>query len=290
MSAHQGALGAPSGTLGSLDGLPRIAPGDDESRVHLWCFFYRRFQEPKLWLAYEALMTPEERARCDSFVFERDRRMFVATRALVRTSLSAYSDVDPAEWRFRQGPHGRPFAVTPEVGRELHFNLANTLGLVVCAVSRAHPRIGVDAERTAMARAALESPGGVEHDTSPEEGADGYLSSLEAHALRSLAQPLRREALIRYWTLKESYAKATGLGLALRLNRFSFFQDAGSSIRIAFGEGSMTDDPARWRFALLSAEPEHVVAVSIDTLGAPLVLAASNVVPLRGCLAWPPRP
>ena len=42
------------------------------------------------------------------FVFERDRRSFLMTRALVRTILSRYATVAPADWRFIANVHGRP--------------------------------------------------------------------------------------------------------------------------------------------------------------------------------------
>ena len=67
--------------------------------VDLWCFFYGESEEPALIDSYFALMTEEERARHDRFYFERDRRLFLATRALVRGVLSQYASVPPAAWR-----------------------------------------------------------------------------------------------------------------------------------------------------------------------------------------------
>ena len=42
------------------------------------------------------------------FVFERDRRQFLITRALVRTMLSRYAEVAPRDWRFVTNQYGRP--------------------------------------------------------------------------------------------------------------------------------------------------------------------------------------
>jgi 4'-phosphopantetheinyl transferase len=240
--------------------------------VDLYCFFYEGIKDPALIAAYFALMTEEEHARHDRFYFERDRRLFLATRALVRTVLSLYAEVEPARWRFAEGERGKPYIAEPLPNPVLHFNLSNTRGLVVCAVSTAHGSLGVDAEF-------LDRPGetvGI---------ADHYFSPLEARALRARPPEHQRERFFCYWTLKESYIKARGLGLALPLEQFSFLLDSGSDIGIAF-DPRLRDDPARWRFALLRASAQHMVAVGVDTGQLPLHLRACNFIPLRGIVPF----
>jgi 4'-phosphopantetheinyl transferase len=253
--------------------LPPVGLKSGSGRVDLWCFYYERISEARLFRAYEGLMTADERARHKRFHFERDRLMFLATRALVRTVLSAYADVAPSEWLFSERDRGKPYVTGPAGVPPLHFNLTNTRGLVVCAVSRDYPQVGVDAEW-------LERPGetvGV---------VDSYFSPTEIMALRALPPGLQRNRFFHLWTLKESYIKARGLGLALPLEQFSFLLDDGLPIRVAF-DPRLADDPGRWRFALLPAYPCHMVAVSVDTGGAPLTLSASNYVPLLGALPFP---
>jgi 4'-phosphopantetheinyl transferase len=254
--------------------LPPIAPGLRPGGVDLWCFYYPRVTDPGLLAAYDGLMTAGERARHGSFLFERDRLRFLATRALVRTVLSTYVDVAPTDWRFAEGERGKPYIAAPSGLPPLNFNLTNTHGLVVCAVSRAHSNVGVDAE---WLERAGETIGVV----------DSYFSPTEIRALRALPPAQQRDRFFRYWTLKESYIKARGLGLALPLEQFSFLLDDGPSIRIAF-DRRLADDSERWRFALFSAPPSHIVAVGVDTGGAPLVLATSNYVPLRGAIPFEP--
>src|SRR6185436_18685723 len=101
----------------------------------------------------------------------------------------------------------------------LHFNLTNTRGLVACAVSVAHAEVGVDAE-------ALDRSG------ETVAIADRYFSTEEVRALRALPESAQRQRFFAYWTLKESYIKARGLGLRLPLDQFSF--RLGESIGIAF--------------------------------------------------------
>ncbi len=242
--------------------------------VDLWCFFYEGIEQPELLAAYAALMTQEERARHDRYYFERDRRLFLATRALVRTVLSCYHPaVTPAQWRFAEGERGKPYIAGPAGAPAIHFNLSNTQGLVVCAVSLGHPALGVDAERLARTGETVSI-------------ADHYFSAREARALRALPAELQRERFFAYWTLKESYIKARGLGLALPLQQFTFLLDEGPDIGITF-DPQLADHPERWRFALHKTASGHLIAVGADTAGAPLLLRAAEYVPLRGVTVPP---
>lgn len=234
--------------------------------VDLWYYFHEGIDDAELFAAHEALMTPDERERYGNFRFERDRRLFLATRALVRTVLSSYAAVAPAEWRFAAGEHGKLRVAHPTVTSPIHFNLANTPGLVVCVVSVAHELIGVDVER-------------IDREGETVGLAERYFSPSEVRALRALPDSEQPRRFFAYWTLKESYVKARGLGLALPLDRFAFRLDDGA-ISIAF-DGRWADDATRWRFALLEAPPLHMIAVGADTGGAALSLRAAHVVPLR---------
>lgn len=234
--------------------------------VDLWYYFYEGIDDTKLLSAHEALMTPDERKRHDSFQFERDRRLFLATRALVRTVLSSYTTVAPETWRFAIGEHGKPRVRHPVVTPFINFNLSNTPGLAVCAVSVVHDSLGVDAER-------IDQPAAT-------DVAEQHFSSYELCVLRALPTIEQHRCFFAYWTLKESYIKARGLGLGIPLNQFSFILDDGP-IRVAFDRGC-EDDATCWRFALLDASPLHVIAVGVDTGGVPLSLRATQFVPLDG--------
>jgi 4'-phosphopantetheinyl transferase len=278
----------------ALAALPPIARAETltalPGRVDLWSFFYEETTDSALFDSYLALMTREERARHDRFMFERDRRQFAATRALVRSVLSHYVDVPPTDWRFAVGRRGKPYIEKPQLSTALHFNLSNTYGLVVCAVSTAHADIGVDAE-------ALDRSG------ETVAIAEHYFAPLELKAMQALPEDKQRDRFFAYWTLKESYIKARGLGLAIPLEQFSFLidkSDGQSGDRAAlrsggrsddpFGDRStigilfdprLHDDPAAWRFALLDAPPRHLVAVAVKSQGAPLDLCGNCVIPRR---------
>jgi 4'-phosphopantetheinyl transferase len=221
--------------------------------------------ESTLLHACDTLMSSDERSRHESLRFERDRCLFLATRLLVRTVLSRYAQAAPAEWQFVSDGRGKPRIAHPAVSPALHFNLANTPGLVVCAVSAAHRSIGVDVERT-------------DRTVDFMAVAHRCFSRAEASAVEALPSAERARRFFEYWTLKESYVKALGVGLSLPLDEFSFTND-DRGIRIRFDRRT-AEDETRWGFALMEGSPVHIIAVGANTGGAALSLRAAHVVPL----------
>jgi 4'-phosphopantetheinyl transferase len=245
-----------------IDELPRTARPIvlDDDDVHVWYCSYEDVRDEALLARYDALMNEEERARHRRFYFERDRHMFLVTRALVRTVLSEYADCAPEDWTFALNPWGRPHISGPVAGP--FFNLSNTHGLVACAVSRSQ-RIGVDVENTTR-------------NTEPLAIADRFFSEAEVAALKALPDDQHRTRFFSLWTLKEAYIKARGMGLAIPLGQFSYDLDE-APISISFGD-EITDDPTCWKFALMRASVDHFLSVAVDRPNARLT--AGHVVPL----------
>jgi 4'-phosphopantetheinyl transferase len=207
-----------------------------------------------------AWLHPTELERYHRFVFDRHRIEYLATRALVRRSLSAHHPIAPAAWQFRITAHGRP-EIDPPCG--LTFNLANHPTLIVCAI-RPGPELGADVEPLTRGPEILALAGSV---FAPDE-----LNALRA--LPATAQPDRALAL---WTLKEAYIKARGLGLSLRLDGFAFSFDH-SHPRIAFAP-TVTDTPERWTFRTIDLL-DHRIALALEATGAPPVIHLHEVVQL----------
>ena len=198
--------------------------------------------------SYGELMTPEERARNARYMFERSRREHLVGRALVRTTLSRYADVAPGAWRFREGERGRPEIDGPEGALGLRFNLSHTTGLVAVAVARGLD-VGVDVEDGARQRTTVEI-------------ADRFFSQREVADLRALPAAEQRDRFFTYWTLKEAYIKAVGLGLAIPLDHFSFLLEPGAPVGVEFAP-ERDDDPADWQFDRARPSERHHLAVAV---------------------------
>lgn len=223
--------------------------------------------DPEAWAqhqGYLALMSPDERERMARLVFERDRRSFLLTRALVRTMLSRYAAVPPAAWTFIANVHGRPEILDRPSGvPDLRFNLSHTDGLIACAVTIGR-EVGVDVEHIQRR---------LTHDIAGRFFAPREVSDLRA--LPEHAQPL---AFFDYWTLKEAYIKARGFGLALPLADFAFILAPPAPPRIAF-EPALNDDPETWQFAQDWPTPNHRLALAVRREGADLPVRIRTVIP-----------
>jgi 4'-phosphopantetheinyl transferase len=164
--------------------------------VHVWTARPSALDEasPRAWTQNAS---DEERLRSQNFRFDRHRREHLATRALVRTALSRYRDVEPRAWRWRLGEHGRPY-VDPPCG--LWFNAANHPDFVVCAVAT-HEDVGIDVEPVSRAEEILEVAATV-------------FAPVELDDLARRTGDARRDRAVTLWTGKEAYIKARGLGFA----------------------------------------------------------------------------
>jgi 4'-phosphopantetheinyl transferase len=183
-----------------------------------------------------ALLTDAERERVGRFHFERDRRLHLAARALLRRSLSRWSEVPPAEWRFEADARGRPEIAAPR--SPLRFNVSHTRGLALVGVT-VDRDVGVDVEGV---------PAAV-----PLDVVDRCFSPGERAALHAAPPGARPARFAELWTLKEAYVKARGAGLALPLDAFAFGLDPP---RLLLG-----DDPSAWQLELLTPTAVHRAAL-----------------------------
>lgn len=215
---------------------------------------------------YDTLLTAEEQQRAGRFLQPADRDRFVIGRALARTMLSHCAEgVRPRDWPFAIDDHGWPhLAARPTGAPDLRFNLSHTPGLVACVVAIGR-EVGVDVE--CIGRRLV-------HDNIPER----FFSAREVAALRARPEAEQRDVFFDYWTLKESYIKARGLGLTMPLGQFSFICAAGRAPAIEFGP-ELHDDAASWQFAQFWPTSEHRMAVAVRRTGHDLEIDVSDVVP-----------
>jgi 4'-phosphopantetheinyl transferase len=253
---------------------PGLLPLPD-SEVHLWLVFLDRITNPETLHAYEKLLTPDDEARYRRFAFARNREQFLIARALLRTTLSRYAPVPAADWRFRASSHGKPEVALPAGFAQLQFNLSHTDGLVACVVASGRA-VGVDVEhmgrrevRVALARYCL--------------------STSELAHWEGLASEDRQTVFFDYWTLKEAYIKARGLGLSVPLRDVSFHLQGHGPPVISFAAG-FDDDPQAWQFAQLRPGESHRAAVAVRrTDGRDLALVIRETVPFADTHSMPSK-
>ena len=155
-----------------------------------------------------ASLSPEEKARYAGMRNRSAAECFLGGRALARRLLSErLPAVAPREWRFAIGPAGKPSVASPGVGRDLHFNIAHTAGLVVATV--ADVPVGVDVEdRRRQARI--------------EKIARRFFAPEEADWVLALPPDEMRAAFFEVWVMKEAVVKSRGDALGDHLATLSF--------------------------------------------------------------------
>ena len=148
--------------------------------------------------------------------------------------------------------------------QRLSFNITHTDGLIVLAIAQ-NRTLGVDAEN-------------FESRPVSTSLADSFFAPEEAAALRTVEQGRWQQRFFQYWTLKESYFKARGLGLALPLGLFTFHRTPGRAPTISF-DPELHDDPATWQFAQFWPTNDHRMAVAVRRTGQDVPITVESVVP-----------
>src|SRR5262245_46825677 len=224
------------------------------AEIHLWLAFYDGIPERSLHSAYRELLNPAEKEQESRFYFARDRRRYLITRALARTVLSRYAPVHPKEWVFSANAYGRPEIVNAQArDAGLSFNISHTHSLIVLGVTRRRA-LGVDVENFRAREA-------------PIDIADRFFAPREVAALAATPTQQQQYRFFEYWTFKEAYIKARGMGLSLPLDKFSFHYPDDHAVELAI-HPELADESARWQLWQFRPRPEYLIAVCAERVGA----------------------
>ncbi len=257
------------------------------NEIHIWVTKPEELLgNDELLATYSTLLTSTETAKQQRYKFAKDRHDALITRAFIRDLLSYYADVAPQDWQFEKGNKDKPEVINCPL--PLRFNISHTKNLIICAVTL-EDDIGCDVENTGRNNNVLAI-------------AERYFSSTEINELFALPEAQQRNRFFDYWTLKESYIKAWGLGLAIPLADFSFeINDTEHNhnglftikqdINLSFAEHRV-DEPQIWRSwlvyptAAIDEKQEHRIAVSLratsDNQKTDYQLRFFNTLPLLG--------
>ncbi len=212
------------------------------------------------------LLSEQETARQQRFYFERDRSLYAVAHAMVRTALARQLGCAAQAITFGHNSYGRPYASGPGPVRVPAFNLSHTPGLAICAIG-SRQALGIDVEE-------------ITRKTETVGIADRFFSPSEVTALCALPSDQQCERFFAYWTLKESYIKACGMGLAIPLNHFSFEVAPRQPVSISF-DAARDDDPSRWHFRRYAVGSQYMVALALGS--------GPNQAPLVRCREWSPK-
>ena len=197
----------------------------------------------------EKLLSEEERARRDRQVNQEKALFWSISRARIRQFLSAATGVAPDTLIFDVSPYGQ-LSLRASKDRSIAFSISHSGSLSVLAISRSG-LVGVDIEAV--------------KDLSIDEMM-WPLSPAEQTDLLSVAPSDVAQAFFRYWTLKEAFIKALGLGVSFPLDDFDIspFGAPPALLRVA----EEPEAPAEWAFRAGEIIPRVRYAIAVKSTGA----------------------
>jgi 4'-phosphopantetheinyl transferase len=240
---------------------PQLTP----ETIHIWCVDYNNAINSKQLEMCRKILNNDEIQKEKKFYFEHDRRRYLITRATLRNILSLYVPIKPDDWIFKTNQYGRPYINNVQhCAQTIYFNISHTKSLIIIGVTHSSP-IGVDVENFNANRDIT--------------NISYYFTQNEQDFIRSLPAQQRQRIFYDYWTLKESYIKARGMGLSIPLDSFSF---ALENHGLEFNAHPHLDDkPDNWRFWQLQIAPNYVAAICARRrLGAPQNLILKKISPI----------
>jgi 4'-phosphopantetheinyl transferase len=170
--------------------------------VHLWRVALPARPDAGRIQRLEAMLPPEDLARCQRFREPGVRARSLAARAALRGVLGACLGEDPRRVPLLAGP-GKP-RLAGDSG--LEFSLSHSGGLALLAVGRSI-RLGADVER-------------VRDLLYQENVLERFFGEEERRQVLALEGEEQRRAFFRLWTRREAAAKALGLGILEHFRRF----------------------------------------------------------------------
>ena len=148
----------------------------------------------------------ERRSVADSFRFRKDRLLSLGAAALLDLGLAEFGLCEK-DMSYGRTEHGKPFFKNAP---DVHFSISHSSSKVAVAFS--DREVGCDIEEVAEIDLAV---------------AERFFSPAEYEAImQKEGSDVRLKEFFRYWTLKESYMKAIGMGMSLPPNSFTLSEGA----------------------------------------------------------------
>jgi len=226
--------------IGPVSFSPRQLPLRDLDKprgeaVHLWHLDFGQLSNP--------LGGDQGSGMADLSVFQRN----AVRRFYLRLLLGAYLDIPGKDLKITRRLKGRPELDSVQSKGQLNFSVARSRDCYLVGISSG-ATIGVDLEIAER------------RSGKPLSLAKRYFSEAETGALSKLEGDSLHHSFMHTWACKEAVVKASGLGIANQLCRFSVQVDPDRPPAVL---DMLDDDPAAWRLAVMQPAPGAIAAVAV---------------------------
>lgn len=213
-------------------------------QIYLYAADVDKLADPELFRSAFDLLDEKRKEKTERLRFEKDKRLCAGAGLLIRTALLDMAGMDPRNIPFEYGEHEKPYIAGSD---NVFFNISHSGDMVICAVGGCE--VGCDIEEIKPPKSNV---------------AERFFSEEERNFVKAGGD----DAFFRIWTLKESFMKATGLGLSLSMRDFSInMGPAGITVeqnvdsrKYLFKE--ITDFP-RYKCAVCVASEESLADISV---------------------------
>ena len=222
-------------------------------QIKIYTADVRELDDPELFRCIYSGVSSDRKSKTDRMVFNQDKKLSLGAGALLECVLASHGVTDLT---FTTEHNKKPRLVN-EYG--IKFNISHSGTKVICAVS--DNDIGCDVEQIT--------------DINMEIAKRFFFAEEYEALMKCTDRAERNDLFFRYWTLKESFMKAVGLGFMLALDDLCILLDkdnisvrqTADSRKYFFREFFLNDG---YRYAVCSADktdiPENLTICSFKSL------------------------
>jgi 4'-phosphopantetheinyl transferase len=218
-----------------------------ESQAHVWIADLVKQGQNFL----RGFLSPSEKIRADKFHFQKDRDSYEKAKGILRFLLGRYLNLPPANIQISITNLGKPYVSELVNGQALSFNLSHSGGVAVYAFALDHP-VGIDVEV-------------IRPIPDLDQLAARFFTENERNSLQAIEPGARTKPFLQYWTRKEAYLKAIGLGLSISPEEVDVASLLIPSPQLTTFHPQIKSDQNTWSLMDFYPTSESVAAVVVDS-------------------------
>lgn len=217
--------------------------------LHVWCVVLSS-KSSVISTQFEKYLSESEIYRMNRFRFDSDKARFRIARGVLRKILAQYLEILPNELNFHYTKYGKPYIKN----HDLHFNISHSHNIILYAISKQYP-VGIDVEFC-------------KPDIDCLAVAEQFCSPHEYKELLQLPLNIRANRFYQYWTRKEAFVKAMGLGLYYSLKNTELNSLVGDHNYVGFFKSDHCPISRIWKILdiPLSFTEQYSAALAVETL------------------------
>ena len=194
---------------------------------------------------YLKALSKNEAKRYQKFKEDKSAKAYLLGKYLTKKIIAFYTKKEINEIKLNITKFGKPYLKYPKI-KNLEFNLSHSGDWIVFAIS--HEKIGIDIEKIRP----------IDTKIAEDYFTEQEIISLSKNKIKKL------ENFYKLWTLKESYVKALGKGLSIKLKSFYFEYGKNNIINLI-----PNHKRKKWNFYQYNLEKKYIVSICIDIICPP---------------------